>query len=81
MPIEVNRVNKECPRCKNPTIFDTGKNYFCGKCLADIPKEKSPEKIVVSEFDIKAPSIGLNLLVEANEPEITDDTAKEVEST
>lgn len=40
MPIEVNRVNKTCPRCKNPTIFWNGKNYFCGKCLSDIPKEE-----------------------------------------
>ncbi|MDE1812885.1 MAG: hypothetical protein KGI19_11170 [Thaumarchaeota archaeon] len=40
MPIEVNRVNKQCTRCKNPTIFWNGKNYFCGKCLSDIPKEE-----------------------------------------
>ncbi len=33
MPIEINRVNRECPQCKNSTIFSTGKGYFCGKCL------------------------------------------------
>jgi len=33
MPIEINRVNRECPQCKNSTIFNTGKGYFCGKCL------------------------------------------------
>ncbi|MBI3623605.1 hypothetical protein HY212_06025 [Candidatus Pacearchaeota archaeon] len=34
MPIEINRINKECPQCKNSTMFNTGKGYFCGKCLS-----------------------------------------------
>lgn len=53
MPIEVNRVNKECPRCKNPTIFDTGKNYFCGKCLIEIPKPKTAKETVPDEVRAK----------------------------
>ena len=45
MPIEVNRVNKECPKCKNPTIFNTGKEYFCGMCLATLKINQVAEKI------------------------------------
>ncbi|HEU5487479.1 MAG TPA: hypothetical protein VFV16_01520 [Candidatus Nitrosotalea sp.] len=45
MPIEVNRVNKECPKCKNPTIFNTGKEYFCGKCLSTLKINQVAEKI------------------------------------
>lgn len=34
MPIEMNRIKKECPECKNPTLFNVeGKSYFCNKCL------------------------------------------------
>ena len=40
MPIECNRVKKECPKCKNPTIFNTGKNYFCGACVSDLTYEE-----------------------------------------
>jgi len=32
MPIEVNRVNKECPRCKEPTTFSDGKKRICRRC-------------------------------------------------
>jgi ribosomal protein S27AE len=45
VPIEVNRINKECPKCKNPTIFNTGKEYFCGKCLSTIKINPIAEKI------------------------------------
>jgi ribosomal protein S27AE len=45
MPIEVNRVNRECPKCKNPTIFNTGKEYFCGKCLSTHKINQVVEKI------------------------------------
>lgn len=38
MPIEINRLDKPCPKCKNPTIFDIGKKYVCGKCMSDINK-------------------------------------------
>ncbi|MGI0010765.1 MAG: hypothetical protein ACREAE_05140 [Nitrosopumilaceae archaeon] len=34
----MNRINKSCPQCNNSTIFATGKDYFCGKCLVTIPK-------------------------------------------
>lgn len=37
MPITVNRRNKECPECKNTTLFicdgEGKKKYFCNKCL------------------------------------------------
>jgi ribosomal protein S27AE len=46
MPIEVNRVNRACPQCKNPTIFNTGKGYFCGKCLSDLNLNQIAEKIL-----------------------------------
>ena len=46
MPIEVNRVNRECPKCKSPTIFHTGKAYFCGKCLSDLKINQVAEKIM-----------------------------------
>lgn len=40
MPIEVNRENIECPKCKSPTIFDVDhKGYFCGTCLTDFDKD------------------------------------------
>lgn len=40
MAIEMNRLNKECPECKNPTIFDVnGKSYFCGKCLSEFNED------------------------------------------
>ena len=45
MPIEVNRVNRECPKCKNPTIFNTGKAYYCGKCLNDLKINQVAEKV------------------------------------
>ena len=45
MPIEVNRVNLECPKCKNPTIFNTGKEYFCGKCLSTLKVNQVAEKV------------------------------------
>jgi len=45
VPIEVNRVNRECPKCKNPTIFNTGKEYFCGKCLSILKVNQVAEKI------------------------------------
>jgi ribosomal protein S27AE len=45
VPIEVNRVNKECPKCKNPAIFNTGKEYFCGKCLSTLKINQVAEKI------------------------------------
>jgi len=45
MPIEVNRINKECPKCKNPALFNTGKEYFCGKCLSTIKINQIAEKI------------------------------------
>ncbi|MDE1725398.1 MAG: hypothetical protein KGH76_05835 [Thaumarchaeota archaeon] len=45
MPIEVNRVNKECPKCKNSTIFNTGKEYFCGKCLSTLKINQVAEKM------------------------------------
>lgn len=75
MPIEVNRVNKECPRCKNPQIFDTGKNYFCGKCLIEIPKTK----VTVSEPVMVEVKGTIPVAMISNEPEITEDEKKEVE--
>ena len=38
MPIEMRRKNMACPECKNPTIFDVGKGYFCTGCMNDIDK-------------------------------------------
>lgn len=49
MPIEVNRIKRDCPACKNQTIFATNKGYFCGACLTDFPKDhfKEPESNTV----------------------------------
>ena len=45
MPIEINRVNRECPQCKNSTIFNTGKGYFCGKCLSTLEISQPTAKL------------------------------------
>jgi len=47
MPIEINRIDKECPKCKNSTIFNTGKGYFCGKCLSTLEINQIAAKITV----------------------------------
>lgn len=39
MPIEINRIDRQCPKCKNPKIFDIGKKFVCGKCMSDINKD------------------------------------------
>lgn len=40
MPIEMNRINRECPECKNSVIFElSNKSYFCGRCLTEFDSE------------------------------------------
>ena len=36
MPVKMNREDRECPKCKNSTIFNVdGEKFFCGKCLTE----------------------------------------------
>ena len=65
MPIEVHRIKRKCPDCGNETTFDTGKNYFCNKCLTDIPKQQNTqEHIEIPKVDVPEVSVtdGLNNL-------------------
>lgn len=47
MPIECNQINKECPKCKNATMFETNKGFFCNKCLTGFDPEM--KEIIVNE--------------------------------
>lgn len=70
MPIEVNRIDRYCPKCKNPTIFNTGKQYFCGKCLSTIEKKSDEEFVVISTMERES------IQVDSKENEITNQELK-----
>lgn len=75
MPIEVNQINRECPQCKNPTIFDVdGKKYFCGKCLTDFDKDMKITNKVEKEptiAEIRASAV-FEATEQSNKSENTD---------
>lgn len=70
MPIEIRRKNIECPKCKNPTIFDIGKKYVCGKCMSDIDKETM--KVTLEVEDVFVSATGLHCEKSANPDVLTD---------
>ena len=53
MPIELNRINRECTKCKNATIFNVaGKSYFCGNCMTEFNMDMTVKNETVIEEQV-----------------------------
>lgn len=57
MPIECNKISRDCPQCHTNMVYDTGKSYFCSKCLATIPKSESDIKVEPMVEQVVEPEI------------------------
>jgi uncharacterized Zn finger protein (UPF0148 family) len=83
---DCNRINHECPVCKNPTIFNIdGKYYFCAKCLKDFDPQmvEIPNNINATENEIAETDLGAEIpeKPKAENPDILIDPSVMVPTT